>query len=589
MLQKVEPIPSLAPLAAISSTWRHAVERLLFEEIIITDADLGNFMAIFAANQSHRRRFLRHLNFKVILPESKAAQPYFEKRSERKANDKFATKAVWVLFNILDTWKATPGPWFQLSVGIPQPKSKLHYPYSYVSIEDAQNLPELPFVRELCMSSSGDRSANTIEFDEFYRSLHPTTVFSLTEKIPSQAAVYWYYDLPGPWHALRRQFRTATIEALQKVQLSPAVRKLDFCAVDMANHEIPHHQQLPDLVHPHQQDPLCSTLHRFVDKHNIREFRMAGQVGPSLFWPYREKEKATPFWQAMEFLEVEYCLEAANGRWYFKPSRRYLKRHPPPSEEPLPDDSDEHMPPGYGTANDTARALRFQESLYRENIDDEEDEDEGAHKFRRVPNDAMVTPLLTSFARAISQMPLLKLARIWNSLDCYGWDFTLEYRAPGFQHNIPQHTSCDAKSQDLSKPRVVFDASDYTSWKPSDQVLEILRNVSIESHGVKAEICGWWGEPEDDGGDDEGDWDSEEFESSDEEGGSSDEEGGSSDEEGGSSDEEGGSSDEEGGSGNEEDVEIYTTHLPWWVGCPIEDSGDEEEEEESDEGSEWTP
>ncbi|KAK4171275.1 hypothetical protein QBC36DRAFT_100008 [Triangularia setosa] len=473
-----ESISRLAPFATISSKWQHAVERLLFEEILLTNDELDDFNSIFSANQTHRRRFLQHLNFRIILPESSDADDTrYESDSRRRAVDQFATEAVRALFNILSTWASAPGPWFELSLGIPVAKDKTQTcRYSYVSIQGAENLPALPFIRELHMSPD-----DLVPASDAYRQFHPTTMFSLMEKMPSQDEVQWDYKPPGLYLALRRQLRNSFIDSLQKVQLSPAVRKIWFYGSELHEEAYPHDQRLPNLIHPHQQDPLCSTLHRVVDKHNIREFWMEGQVEPSLFWPYPETEAPPPFWQAMETLHIGCSLEAPNGRWYFKPTPGYLVNHASPSEEPLPVDNIEHMPPGYGTTDDTVRAFLYRRSLRTD------------RKFRGVPNDAMVAPLLVSFARAMSQMPLLKFAVLWNNPMEETWSFTLEYRAPGYQPEYEKYSG--AKFPDLSKPRVIFEASSRAGahrWRPNEDVVEIFRNVSMESHGKKAEIISWW-------------------------------------------------------------------------------------------------
>ncbi|KAK0726362.1 hypothetical protein B0T21DRAFT_413694 [Apiosordaria backusii] len=469
---------SLAPFATISTKWQYAVERFLFEEIIFTNAELDDFASIFSPKQAHRRRFLEHANFRVILPEfGDPDDTWYESDKARRDNDRFASKAVWALFNILSPWKSDPSLWFELSLAIPSPKYKSRkHQYSYISIKDAENLPALPFIRELNLSH-GELAPNT----DNYRRLHPTTIFSLMEKAPGQEKVQWNYEPPALYLALRRQLRNAAIESLKKVKLSPAVRKISFSSMELLDKTYPHDQRLPNLIYPHKQDPLCSALHRLVDDHNICELWMEGQVEPSLFWPYPETETPAPFWQSMETFHVGCALEAPNGRWYFKASPRDLLDRELPSEEPLPVDATEQMPPGYGTADDNVRALLHRQSLRTK------------RKFRRMPNDKMVAPLLISFARAMSQMPLLKLAVLWNNISEETWTFKVEYRAPGYQPEYDKYMGGDVV--DISKPRIFFTESSLPrghKWRPSDDVIELFRNVSMDSHGQKAEIISWW-------------------------------------------------------------------------------------------------
>ena len=83
-----------------------------------------------------------------------------------------------------------------------------------------------------------------------------------------------------------------------------------------------------------------------------------------------------------------------SGRWYFRAPPRDA-HNVPASDEPLPDYTVGHMPPGCGSEQETAEALAFLSSLHRQKI-----AEDGTGEFRIVPEEEMIVPLLEAFARA---------------------------------------------------------------------------------------------------------------------------------------------------------------------------------------------
>ncbi|KAK4201013.1 hypothetical protein QBC40DRAFT_325340 [Triangularia verruculosa] len=445
------PKPRLAPYATISSKWQHAVERLLFDEITFRSADLVDFDSIFSARQAHRRRFLEHADFVISLPAS-CEDPEIpcETESTRLAKDKAVSEA-----------------------GTHDQGEGSQHQYVYLSVHNVEKLPALPFIRKLNISmGSLPHEHENIQF-------HPATIIKLSEKAPGQQSLNWSYADAGVYYGLRRQLRNSVIEVLKTVQISPAVQKLSLCACSVID-TLPHDRELPNLIHPHQQDPLCTNLHRLVNDNNIRELWVESQLDSSLFWPYPETETPEPFWQSMEDLRVGYPIDAPDGRWYFRGPLGYGGHS---RVAPLVGGY-EPFPPGYGTLRGASQAIRFRTRDLNMGF-----------RNREVPDDNFVAPLLISFARAISQMPLLKSATLWNNLMGEPMSFNVEYRAPGHLPEHLKHSGYQVK-HDISKPHIMFEIASgdrrANGWKPSEEIIEMFRNVSMMAHDRQAHITAWW-------------------------------------------------------------------------------------------------
>ncbi|RYP68918.1 hypothetical protein DL769_005394 [Monosporascus sp. CRB-8-3] len=104
-------------------------------------------------------------------------------------------------------------------------------------------------------------------------------------------------------------------------------------------------------------DPLCTALHDLFSKSNLQTLYYNGRIDPSFSWPYGLKEP--------------------DSHW---------------TDHPLPPSTPDHIPPGYGTAEETEAALAFACSMQPET--NEDGLGNRRQVFRRIPDDEVIIPML---------------------------------------------------------------------------------------------------------------------------------------------------------------------------------------------------
>ncbi|KAK3986389.1 hypothetical protein QBC44DRAFT_361601 [Cladorrhinum sp. PSN332] len=509
-------------IASISRKWQSVVEEHTFRKLKITNTELPKFASIFSAPQSHRRALLKSLNFSIILPTYTDQEcGIFETNEDRAANDKFASEAVYGLFTILSSWGPDPAIGLSLSFDIHSPMDCEHrgypkyrqdsrdakygnrqdlfgkrYKYSYIRLTHPdKSLPEVPCI------------AGTLEFWKAFegaddqRNVHPCSQAALAlTKAPRVQNLVWGYREPGVYLPLRRAMRQEFVQYLDTLRLGPFINAFEF---ELRSRWYLHYHRLPNLVFPHEQDPLPSALHRLIaSAENLRSVTYKGQADASLFWPYPAgQEPSQPLWPSVTDLSVKFDYRAPNGQWYLQarppgywadsddlnnedyPDEPVVDRHD--GDEPLPFDTASHMPPGYGSAQETRDAVSYEISLQKYTSMD--GTHNGAHDFRTWPNDATILPLLAAFARAIAHMPSLKFADLSTPLERSGdgssaGEWSVFYSAPGSHSGYDKYMK---GGPNLSAPRVFFHVED---WRPSKKVLDLFREVGRKYHGQETVI-----------------------------------------------------------------------------------------------------
>ena len=150
-----------------------------------------------------------------------------------------------------------------------------------------------------------------------------------------------------------------------------------------------------------------------------------------------------------------------SGRWYFR-APPGAPHNGPASDEPLPDDTVGHMPPGFGSEQETAEALAFLSSLYRQEI-----AEDGTREFRIVPEEELIVPLLEAFARAAAQTPALESACLSSRLRAPYDLWLVTYVAPRTMA-AKYEDYLDSDDRAGVRPRVLLHVHD---WKVPEQVL----------------------------------------------------------------------------------------------------------------------
>lgn len=94
---------NFAGYAIVSSTWKHAIESIVFQNITLQNTDIEAFDAIFKGD---RRRFLTKLTLHVVLPnfDDKFCD-HFERKIDKNASNEVFTKTIEKLFAVLKSWE----------------------------------------------------------------------------------------------------------------------------------------------------------------------------------------------------------------------------------------------------------------------------------------------------------------------------------------------------------------------------------------------------------------------------------------------------------------------------------------------------
>ncbi|KAJ4300563.1 hypothetical protein N0V88_003242 [Collariella sp. IMI 366227] len=80
----------------------------------------------------------------------------------------------------------------------------------------------------------------------------------------------------GPFVSLQRCLRNAFAESLETFQPAPATRGLNLAIEN--DFERDRSRSIPDLVAPHEYDPVCAALHHWVDRSSIDRVNYAGRA-----------------------------------------------------------------------------------------------------------------------------------------------------------------------------------------------------------------------------------------------------------------------------------------------------------------------
>ena len=101
---KRKVLPSnLPPYATISRSWKHAIERTVFQELSLKSTELDAFDAILGAD---RRRLLTKLTLNVVLPNyDEKDRGRYERAADQDANSETFTKAIEKLVSVLKSWE----------------------------------------------------------------------------------------------------------------------------------------------------------------------------------------------------------------------------------------------------------------------------------------------------------------------------------------------------------------------------------------------------------------------------------------------------------------------------------------------------
>jgi hypothetical protein len=246
------------------------------------------------------------------------------------------------------------------------------------------------------------------------------------------------------------------------------------------------------MVNPAPYDIFSSSLR--ILSYQLRTMRLRVIADKTLFWP---EDNSVPYWPNLESISVMFHMASPFGKWYF------------------------HGPPGCGIEGAT-EGYEITENHYPplltaesdENADDawieqeyDWDDDCMIVQYRVEPNDEVLVPFLTAFAKAAASMPKLKEAALWSPLFLY-WDDNSElgafsdfdsgeilideatrevawgiaYTRPGgkaFNTN-PGVDQCDVRQMWW----------EVRKWRPDPEFHELFQRIGRKEHG--AEMKEYW-------------------------------------------------------------------------------------------------
>ncbi|OTA55791.1 hypothetical protein K449DRAFT_387830 [Hypoxylon sp. EC38] len=459
--QRVRAWPRLATL---SRAWQAAIEKMTFKELVIESTDFAEFST--ALSTVHRRRFLKLLSLRVVLPPYNIEAGQYESNQDRERNNRVAGREVNRLLHELATWHTDPT--IELRFWFESPSDELCAPWGSCHAYSYLHLTGLDRLQVPCISS--------ISTPEYLwrgnRIIHPSSLVSLTAKFPGVSEISFQYEEPGPFLALRRELRDDFVASLEAFELPPQVKELSVWARPP---RLPHNKSLPDLIGSLPNDPLCITVNKMVSQSNVRDVYFEGLVDPSFF-----RTSPDGLYSSLRDLRVCCHYYSPSGKWYFKgsESNTFIL---PASDEPLPASTRGLYPPGYGTGDDTEAALAYEQSMDRDATENRPVIQ--SHMFRLIPNEEVMVPLLEAFARYIASIRSLEYVKIYMDRPPWLGEWFISYSAPG--HPSYYDTRMEKPDEGSSRARVFFKVGD---WEPEDSLVDLFRAIGQEVYERDAVI-----------------------------------------------------------------------------------------------------
>lgn len=322
-----------------------------------------------------------------------------------------------------------------------------------------------------------------------------------------RSAIMQFSDLENRYPSLRRSNRHGLASVLQDRSLPSSLEEilgLDIQSVPGANQTW---RPINLLTSADQPDPVSSAIWEATSKlDRLKLLRLAGTMDPSLLWPGPYTTRASsssravpvPFWQNITALIVVFDPRTPSGEWYFRApdgvdihDYPFLGPNHPGAEFDTPINTDAletEMPPGYNPPESP-------ESLNIRSFDRTDNALnsgwEPVWRFRLVPEERLLLPLIEAWARALRQMPqvrrtLLKTTLslpVANSAGDHHYDWSIRYNPPcqcrrcsiGFVREGQREIRCSGRKIRGLSFRTL-------TWRPEGWLLELLRGIGSRYH-----------------------------------------------------------------------------------------------------------
>ena len=521
------PLEDLKNTLTVSRKFQVAAEicSQAFGRFEITEENAEKFLAIYGGR---RRRYLRFLYFKPWLqaldtrPPDGTSHPCRDSASELVQDDEHFTSQIQKLFSILNSLQSRIdernfSDGVRLTIYTPR-KWVLDSAYyclhrAYVSwrihLLNPEILPTIRFIDTLVIRNGRDNHfLNDNMHGASLRSLDLRILVDLADKLPNLRklicrvggedwvsyvnwAVYPANQYRHVFEGPKRDSRHSFANLAPKLQ-SKGLRDLDldFLSPMYVINWTDQRKSMPNLVASASYD-LFSTALRILS-YPLRRLKLLGVFDDTLFCS-RNLREDPPDWPNLEILNVAFHPVSPTGAWYF----RGLE---PESFESGFEVTSAHYPPYETSSADQA------------NHDDHDFTyinwaETASAQFRAIPNDQLIEPLLSSFARATKNMPSLKAANLWSPLQSMGDDvggayenifresedseryinsilgWGVIYSAPGFGMDL-----CQSLQSGPSTKRQLW--WKVAKWRPTPALREMFQSIGNSAH--QSELIEYW-------------------------------------------------------------------------------------------------
>ncbi|KAJ4358717.1 uncharacterized protein N0V89_003301 [Didymosphaeria variabile] len=499
----------------LSRQFQYAAEQYsaTFESYVLTESNAEKFLATYS---NRRFNYLRYIHFSTEFPEFDSndnEDNCRESLEELESLDQEFTRQINFLFSTVDaieSRQADVSNLGRIDLSIYTPKRSvnrekfcLHQTFVSwrVHLLSSATLPQLSSIQHLRVLDP-DQEFYSDGLDPALRMLDHRILLDLSNKLPNLHSLTckvgggeWHgsfvneglrhitRDWAGPRRDSRHDFRKALVEgALSSLRHVD----LDFLYPLDLTESIDQRRSLPNLVKPAAFDPFSTSIRLL--SYQLRSMKLCVVADETLFWP-TVRDGSTPAWPNLKSIDVMFHIAAPSGSWYFQgiPGVGSVEGF---------DVTNDMYPPLTTTDKDTHDDVMAMETNW--------DNQQRIVQFRVTPNERLLVPFLTAFARALAHMPSLKDAALWSPLTLELSALESEDRYRRFDTtqvtNFPDadHVGL-AWGMAYRKPGVkAFDSwngEDFCAsrqlwwrvgkWRPGSELHELYRQVGRDRHGYQ--------------------------------------------------------------------------------------------------------
>ncbi|KAJ5119112.1 hypothetical protein N7448_010820 [Penicillium atrosanguineum] len=321
--------------ASVCKQWQAFVERKNFTDIHLTPARLPEFCRIFGLSShepsslsKYRRRLLKSLTFKVVLPEYDVeTRARVENKTDRNQNSQIFTDGVKALWEVLSTWPESSQRPLSLRLCAQSPSDHLARHDSDAMLTRFQKRFETGDIL-------GDRYENSFLelkedlerpikiIDEFitetiiYRQITPVAALHIISRLPRLKTVNLQINDPelngDKEEKFRDRLRQEFSRSISDLPQSVDTFRLDYAATPLYEKRPALQRSLPGC------DSLSLALHNmsqqlvYIELLNI-------MISPELFW----SPGNTTQWPKLQTFHLSFASATCSGEWLLEKDPRW--------------------------------------------------------------------------------------------------------------------------------------------------------------------------------------------------------------------------------------------------------------------------